>query len=109
MDNFSPRAIPAVFLGYSVSKKGYTMYDLESKVFLTSRDVLFQEDSFPFKTTSTSPSHLFSLKEDELQSSYIENNAQSSFNVPAPSSSAYVPSVDVTSIGDTSASESSAL
>ena len=41
VDKFSPRAIPAVFLGYSVSKKGYTMYDLESKVFLTSRDVLF--------------------------------------------------------------------
>uniref|UniRef100_A0A3Q7HCI7 GAG-pre-integrase domain-containing protein n=1 Tax=Solanum lycopersicum TaxID=4081 RepID=A0A3Q7HCI7_SOLLC len=47
--------------------------------------------------------------EDDLQSSYIENNAQSSFNVPAPSSSAYVPSMDVPSMGDASASESSAL
>ena len=75
------------------------MYDLESKVFLTSRDVLFQEDVFPFKTTSTSPSHLFLLKEDEPQSSYIENNAQSSFNIPAPAPSS---SMDSSSMGDAS-------
>ena len=106
MDKFSPRAVPAAFLGYSVSKKGYTMYDLESKVFLTSRDVLFQEDVFPFKTTSTSPSHLFSPKEDELQSSYIENNAQSSFNIPAPAPSS---SMDSSSMGDASVSETSTL
>ena len=104
MDKFSPRVIPAVFLGYSVSQKGYTMYDLESKVFLTSRDVLFQENSFPFKTISTSPSHLFSLKEDELQASHIQDNNQLSFSVPAPSSTAYVPSMDVPSMGDVSAS-----
>lgn len=47
-DKFQHRAIPALFVGYSLSQKGYKLYDLQSKIFFVSRDVTFQEHIFPF-------------------------------------------------------------
>ncbi|XP_070010349.1 uncharacterized protein [Nicotiana sylvestris] len=47
-DEFSARAIPAVFLGYSLTQKGYKLFDLTNRIVFISRDVVFQEDSFPF-------------------------------------------------------------
>ncbi|XP_019266531.1 PREDICTED: uncharacterized protein LOC109243965 [Nicotiana attenuata] len=50
IDKFSPRAVAAVHMGYSVSQKGYKLYNFKAKRFLVSRDVTFQENIFPFQT-----------------------------------------------------------
>ncbi|KAK1429347.1 hypothetical protein QVD17_11555 [Tagetes erecta] len=46
---FDSRSIKCVFIGYSIEKKGYKMWDLEKKTSFFSRDVKFYEDVFPFK------------------------------------------------------------
>ncbi|KAK1433709.1 hypothetical protein QVD17_10624 [Tagetes erecta] len=48
-NKFDSRTIKCVFIGYSVEKKGYKMWDLEKKASFFSRDVKFYEDVFPFK------------------------------------------------------------
>ncbi|KAL2244201.1 UNVERIFIED_CONTAM: Retrovirus-related Pol polyprotein from transposon RE1 [Sesamum indicum] len=45
---FDKRAHRCVFLGYSLTQKGYKVYDLEDHTLFTSRDVIFNEFSFPF-------------------------------------------------------------
>lgn len=59
-DKFAPRAVSAVFLGYSLTQKGYKMYLPQEKTFTTSRDVVFKEDIFPFKHLSNSFPLIFS-------------------------------------------------
>lgn len=48
-DKFAARALPTVFMGYSATKKGYKLYDLHSKSFFFSRDVVIHESVYPFK------------------------------------------------------------
>lgn len=45
---FSPRAIPAVFIGYPPGMKAYKLFDIEKQRFFESRDVVFHEGVFPF-------------------------------------------------------------
>ena len=47
-DKFASKSRKCVFMGYPFGKKGWNLYDLESKEFLVSRDVKFIEDVFPF-------------------------------------------------------------
>ncbi|XP_075100457.1 uncharacterized protein LOC142176482 [Nicotiana tabacum] len=58
---FSPRAILVVFLGYSSSQKGYVLYELNSKSLFVNRNVVFQEDIFPFKNMLSSGSTIFPI------------------------------------------------
>ena len=45
---FAPRSIPFVFFGYPTGQKAYKLFDLSNKIFFTSRDVRFHENTFPF-------------------------------------------------------------
>ncbi|CAL1359264.1 unnamed protein product [Linum trigynum] len=49
LDKFGERGCAGLFLGYAASQKGYRIYDLTSRRLITSRDVKFQEDIFPFQ------------------------------------------------------------
>ncbi|XP_070026377.1 uncharacterized protein [Nicotiana sylvestris] len=94
-DKFSPRAIPDVHLGYSSVQKGYILHGLHSKSFFVSRDIVFQEDIFPFKHDLSGSSPLFPIldmiKPDYLPRQFIPSH------IPPPSNSPYFtsgPSVD---------------
>nr|GFB19585.1 ribonuclease H-like domain-containing protein [Tanacetum cinerariifolium] len=49
-DKFAARSDKCMFIGYSFTKKGYKLYNLETKTILFSRDVKFYETVFPLKT-----------------------------------------------------------
>lgn len=58
---FAPRAVPAVFLEYSMVQKGYKMYTLVSRKFIVSRDVVFKEDVYPSRHTIYPISSVFPI------------------------------------------------
>lgn len=47
-DKFESRSKRCVFVGYPYGKKGWRLYDLDSKQFFVSRDVVFNEGSILF-------------------------------------------------------------
>nr|XP_009597447.1 uncharacterized protein LOC104093413 [Nicotiana tomentosiformis] len=75
VDKFIPRVVPTIFMGYSYSQKGYVLYDLHSKGFFVSRDVVFKEYIFPFKNMRSDVPCLFLILEFR-DSSPIYKNAQ---------------------------------
>lgn len=52
IDNFLSRALKTFFLGYSMTQKGYRLYNLDTQSFHVSRHVTFVENVFPFATIS---------------------------------------------------------
>ena len=52
---FAPRATRCVFLGYLVGQKAYKLYNLTTHNFFTSRDVVFHEHIFPYKSSPPIP------------------------------------------------------
>ncbi|CAL2277125.1 unnamed protein product [Prunus armeniaca] len=52
---FDTRARRCLFLGYPLRQKGYCVFDLETKKYFVSRDVIFHEHSFPFSHSPSSP------------------------------------------------------
>ncbi|KAK1425214.1 hypothetical protein QVD17_20561 [Tagetes erecta] len=55
-NKFDSRAVKCVLIGYSIYKKGYKLWDLDTKTVLYSRDVKFYEHVFPFKKKDSSDS-----------------------------------------------------
>ncbi|KAJ9561852.1 hypothetical protein OSB04_007012 [Centaurea solstitialis] len=51
-DKFSSRSRKCIFVGYAFGKKGWRLFDHDTKEFYVSRDVKFFEDIFPFKDLS---------------------------------------------------------
>lgn len=48
-NKFTLRAIPLVFVSYPRGYKDYKLYNLQTKHFYISRDIVFHEEIFPFK------------------------------------------------------------
>lgn len=59
--SFSLKLIPVLFIGYSLGKKGYNLFNLSTKVTLVSWDLIFHEPIFPFVQTISSLSSNSSL------------------------------------------------
>ncbi|KAL3371764.1 hypothetical protein AABB24_008346 [Solanum stoloniferum] len=52
-DKLKPRSKMTVHMGYSMTQKGYILYDLETRQLGVSRYVIFREDIFPFKNNNS--------------------------------------------------------
>lgn len=50
----APRSVSCIFIGYPVDTKGYRCYNPVTKHVITSRHVYFDEDLFPFRSTTAS-------------------------------------------------------
>ncbi|XP_075101077.1 uncharacterized protein LOC142176739 [Nicotiana tabacum] len=87
-DKFCPRAITVMHLGYSVTQKGYHLYDLSSKDFFVSRDAIFKEDIFPFRDMKSQITPLFPILElkvsDPVSSAISEEILPSSSTLASP-------------------------
>ncbi|XP_019231059.1 PREDICTED: uncharacterized protein LOC109211918 [Nicotiana attenuata] len=98
-DKFSPRAIPAVHLGYSSVQKGYILDGLHLKLFFVSKATVFKEDVFPFKHNISGSSPLFPilnlLEADCSSPQYIPSPRTPTAESPSSVSS---PSVDSTQL-----------
>ena len=54
LSKLAPRALKGVFVGYSRTQKGYRVYFLDTRRYITSADVTFHED-VPYFSSSTTP------------------------------------------------------
>ncbi|KAJ8626505.1 hypothetical protein MRB53_019812 [Persea americana] len=54
-DKFAPQSRKCVFMGYPPGKRGWRLYDLETKAIFISRDVVFFETFFPFAAPPPEP------------------------------------------------------
>ena len=87
---FDPRASAYVFVGYPPSVKGYKLLNLTTHQYLISRDLVFHESVFPFKTDTSaypqvSTSHDFlTLPTDFLSSTPVEEPSSCSVPISSP-------------------------
>ncbi|GMJ02969.1 hypothetical protein HRI_003966100 [Hibiscus trionum] len=54
-DKFTSKATSAIFMGYSLVQKGCIIFNIQSKTFFVSRDVVFHENIFHFNPDPISP------------------------------------------------------
>jgi hypothetical protein len=52
VNKFDPKTVPCIFVGYSITHKGYKCFHPKSKRFFISRHVVFDELCFPYKPVS---------------------------------------------------------
>jgi len=102
-DKFAARARRCVLLGYTFGFKGYRLHELETKKVFHSRDVIFQEQIFPFKehaqpVSTNNPassfiwpdSHMFPAFIDSYPTSTSVEHGSLSHNIAAPTDNLHV-------------------
>lgn len=57
-DKMMTRSKSTVHMGYSKTQKGCVLFDLTTKIFFISRDVIFREDIFPFSQIKMPERHI---------------------------------------------------
>lgn len=82
---FSERAQKCVFLGYSISKKGYKLFDIEQNTEIVSKDVIFYERLFPYhfmkdKSNLNELKSFFLPEFSDLTSNTAQENNLHNFN-----------------------------
>lgn len=103
---FDPRASKGIFEGYPPGQKAYKVFLLDSQEVVISRDVLFYEDSFPFKNhISLVPIHSMPIfpTSQTFHSDDIDLPSSSSAQISS-SSSVPLSSLDSTIPSDNSSS-----
>ncbi|XP_075082297.1 uncharacterized protein LOC142166805 [Nicotiana tabacum] len=82
-DKFQARAIPSIFLGCLFGKKGYKLLNLTTHSIFFSRDVVFYEHIFPYKSD-----HPFVFPSYST-SDFVDS--ATSFSLPSPTPAIYAP------------------
>jgi hypothetical protein len=54
-NKLAPRSVACTFIGYPSDHRGYRCFDLESRHVYTSRHVVFDEQMFPFRRSTSTP------------------------------------------------------
>jgi len=88
-DKFERRAHKCILLGYTFGYKGYKLYDLQTKKKFHSRDVLFKEITFPFKTSTVHTDIPDKDIKDPIlpsliPSSHFDSSQEVSYSNPSP-------------------------
>ncbi|XP_075103728.1 uncharacterized protein LOC142178296 [Nicotiana tabacum] len=78
-DKLMPRSKAAIHMGHATSQKGYLLYDFNNKTFFVNRDVIFKEDTFPFKTLNQNKGLPIFMNTNSLQT--IANDAVNQFTI----------------------------
>src|SRR5882757_4386648 len=87
-----PKAREAVFVGYEPHSKGYRLWDSRSHSFVSSRDVTFDEGTFPSRTAVAKQSKdNISPLQKVLPSDQVVFNGDSSQPPPAPATMPQAP------------------
>lgn len=94
---FTPRARACVFVGYPPGLKGYKLYDILSKTFFISRDIVFHEHIFPFQSIPHHFNIIDYFPDLVLPISTFETHS----SIPVSTSQSRIPDVHIKAASDT--------
>ena len=74
-DKFAERSFPAILIGYSELQNGYILLDIKNNKIFVHKDVIFQEDTFPFAVVTSQSQSPDTVHDSPLQlDKYCDSN-----------------------------------